>query len=365
MTQSDTQQIAIQATEFSRRLLHWFDDHGRKDLPWQRKVTPYRVWVSEVMLQQTQVATVIPYFERFMSVFPDVDALASAHIDQVLHFWSGLGYYARARNLHKSACLVRDLYDGVFPDELEQVTALPGVGLSTAGAILSLAMGQRHAILDGNVKRVLARFYAIPGWPGQSAVAKKLWQLSDALTPHARVTDYNQAMMDLGAVICTRNKPLCNQCPLAYGCRALTNGETNRYPGRKQKKPLPVRQVQMLLLQDMQGRLLLEQRPPAGIWGGLWSFPELSAGEDIQHWCQEQFGYMDVQTRELPLRRHTFTHFHMDIQPSQILLEKPGWQVLDGDRRVWYNPAQPDERGLAAPVKLLLDEILSYTEVTK
>jgi len=365
MTQLDILQIAMPETGFSRRVLDWFDDHGRKELPWQEKVTPYKVWISEVMLQQTQVATVIPYFDRFISAFPSVDALASAPVDQVLHYWSGLGYYARARNLHKSASLIRDVYAGVFPDELEKVIALPGVGLSTAGAILSLAMGQRHAILDGNVKRVLARCYAIPGWPGQRAVGRKLWQLSETLTPHARVAEYNQAMMDLGAMICTRNNPLCDQCPVSNRCVALANDEISRYPGRKQKKQRPVRGVQMMLLQDIRGRLLLEQRPPTGIWGGLWGFPEIPVGEDILHWSEEQFGAKAVQIRDLPMRRHTFTHFHMDIQPRQILLEKPGYQVLDGDRRVWYNPAQPDERGLAAPVKLLLDEIMSYSEVTK
>jgi A/G-specific adenine glycosylase len=365
MTQVDTQQIAIPEVGFSRQILAWFDDHGRKDLPWQQDVTSYKVWISEVMLQQTQVATVIPYFERFMAAFPDVGALANAHLDKVLHYWSGLGYYARARNLHKAACMIQELYVGVFPDQLPKVTALPGVGLSTAGAILSLAMGQRHPILDGNVKRVLARCYAIAGWPGQAGVANQLWQLSDALTPQSGVAEYNQAMMDLGSMICTRSNPLCDECPVSNRCVALAKDDISQYPGRKQKKKLPVRSVQLLLLQNEQGRVLLQQRPTAGIWGGLWSFPELPVGEDIQHWCLVNIGSMSGKAIDLPARRHTFTHFHLDIQPKHILLEKPGYQVLDGDHYVWYNLVQPDERGLAAPVKRLLEEILLNTEVIK
>ena len=350
--------------EFSQRVLTWFEQHGRKSLPWQREVSPYRVWVSEVMLQQTQVATVIPYFERFMSTFPDVNALAAADLDQVLHYWSGLGYYARARNLHKAACLIRDDYAGVFPVELEQVTALPGIGLSTAGAILSLALNQRHPILDGNVKRVLARCFGIAGWPGQAAVAKRLWQLSDELTPRSGVANYNQAMMDLGSMICTRSKPLCDLCPVRGQCLAWSRDETGLYPGRKPQKTLPVRSIQMLLLQDAEGSLLLEQRSPAGIWGGLWSFPEMPVAEDARQWLSLHVTGKYVVQQDLPTRRHSFTHFHLDIHPKQILLEKPGCRILDGDRYVWYNPAQPDERGLAAPVKRLLKEILSNTEVT-
>ena len=276
--------------EFSRRVLAWFEDHGRTDLPWQQDATPYKVWISEVMLQQTQVATVIPYFNRFMAAFPDVDTLASAPLDKVLHYWSGLGYYARARNLHKAACMIQDVYAGVFPEELPKVTALPGVGLSTAGAILSLALNQCHPILDGNVKRVLARCYAVAGWPGQTAVAKQLWRLSGTLTPRSRTAEYNQAMMDLGATVCTRSNPLCDLCPVNSHCLARIQDKISQYPGRKQKKLLPVRNIQMLLLRDRQGRLLLEQRPPTGVWGGLWSFPELPFGEDIRHWCMARAG---------------------------------------------------------------------------
>lgn len=344
--------------DFDRKVLDWFEQHGRKDLPWQRDATPYRVWVSEVMLQQTQVATVIPYFERFMARFPDVVRLADAPLDDVLHLWSGLGYYARARNLHKAARQVRDRHAGEFPDSFEAVQALPGVGRSTAGAILSLALGRHHAILDGNVKRVLARCFSIAGWPGRSAVLASLWELSETLTPAERVGDFNQAMMDLGATVCTRAKPACGICPLATDCNARAQGNPDAYPGRKPRKTLPVRQVQMLLVCDPAGQVLLEQRPPSGIWGGLWGFPELAPEDDPLAWVRRHLGQSAAEPLPLPTRRHTFSHFHLDITPRQILLPEPGWLALEGPDRVWYNPAQPDARGLAAPVSRLLDELL-------
>jgi len=347
---------------FDHKVLQWFDAHGRKDLPWQRDATPYRVWVSEIMLQQTQVATVIPYYQRFMARFPDVVSLADAPVDDVLHLWSGLGYYARARNLHKAAQQVRDAHAGRFPQDLDAVTALPGVGRSTAGAVLSLALGRHHAILDGNVKRVLARCFAVAGWPGRAAVLTRLWALTERLTPAARVRDYNQAMMDLGATVCTRGRPACDACPLAADCRARAQGNPQAYPGSKPRKALPVRQVRMLLLRDPAGRVLLEQRPPSGVWGGLWGLPELAMGDDPLAWCRQQFGGEPLQQRDLPERRHTFSHFHLDIAPRQILLPEPGWAVLEGPDRVWYNPAQPDARGLAAPVSRLLEEILQNND---
>jgi A/G-specific adenine glycosylase len=346
-----------EATAFARQVLHWFDHHGRKDLPWQQDPGPYRVWVSEIMLQQTQVATVIPYFERFMVGFPDVSSLAGAPLDEVLHLWSGLGYYARARNLHKAAQQVRDQHGGVFPEDFAAVAALPGVGRSTAGAVLSLALGQHHAILDGNVKRVLARCFTVAGWPGQSAVLAQLWALSEVLTPAVRVRDFNQAMMDLGATVCTRSRPACAACPLADACIAHAQGNPAAYPGKKPRKVLPVRDVRMLLVRDPAGQVVLEQRPPQGIWGGLWGLPELAMSDDPLAWCRQQFGSEPQAQRVLPLRRHTFSHFHLDITPLEILLPEPGWLALEGPDRVWYNPAQPDARGLAAPVSRLLEEI--------
>jgi A/G-specific adenine glycosylase len=339
--------------EFGAALLDWYDREGRSDLPWQRDPTPYRVWVSEIMLQQTQVATVIPYYDRFMQRFPDVAALAAAAPDQVLHHWSGLGYYARARHLHAAARqIVRDAH-GRFPETLEAVMALPGVGRSTAGAILALSRGQRHPILDGNVKRVLARFNAVAGWPGQAAVQQRLWELAERYTPQSRVAHYTQAIMDLGATLCTRGRPDCARCPLQHGCAAYREERQADYPGPRPARALPVRAAAMLLLGDADGALLLERRPPAGIWGGLWGFPELPAQADPCDWCARRLGLRVEPEGCWPVLRHTFSHFHLDITPVLARLGAPGGS-MDGDRQVWYKPGQSDERGLAAPVAKLV-----------
>ena len=266
---------------FSERLLAWFDEHGRKTLPWQQDRTPYRVWVSEIMLQQTQVATVIPYYERFMARFPKVADLAQAPIDDVLSLWTGLGYYARARNLHKTACIVAEEYDGKFPDSVEGLESLPGIGRSTAGAILTLGHGRWAPILDGNVKRVLARYHAIEGWPGRSDVLAALWRASEAVTPRHRTADYTQGIMDLGATLCTKSKPECLFCPMTEDCQARISGTQATYPGKKPKKKIPTRDTHFIICVDSQGQVLLERRPPSGIWGGLWSFPEASNLDDF------------------------------------------------------------------------------------
>ena len=344
--------------DFAARVLHWFDCHGRTDLPWQRDPSPYRVWVSEIMLQQTQVQTVIPYFERFVARFPDVAALAEAPLDDVLHIWSGLGYYARARHLHHAARLIRDQHGGAYPVDFDSVAALPGVGRSTAGAILSLALGQRHPILDGNVKRVLARHFAVAGWPGQSAVSQRLWQLAAELTPQGRVADYNQAMMDLGATLCARARPRCPDCPVARDCVARQDGNPSDYPGRKPGKALPVRAARLLVVRDPAGRVLLERRPPTGVWGGLWSLPQTDLADDPLAWCRDQgLGEGARVLGHWPVRRHTFSHFHLDMHPVEIRLDRPGLRALDGDGRVWYKPQSPDARGLAAPIRKLLAEL--------
>ena len=343
---------------FSNQVLVWFDRYGRRNLPWQTDRSLYRVWVSEIMLQQTQVGTVIPYFERFTQRFPDTGALADAALDEVLYWWSGLGYYARARNLHKAAQIVRDQWNNRVPEDFSALAQLPGIGRSTAGAILSLGLGKRHAILDGNVKRVLARYQMIDGWPGQAAAMKTLWKLAEQLTPRERVADYNQAMMDLGATVCTRTRPDCAACPLTGECMAFREDCISAYPSPRPRRALPVQAARMLILRNAQGEVYLKQRPPAGVWGGLWSFPELGLDKDISDWCRIKLGYPVSMHEEWPRIRHTFSHFHFDITPVLVDVEDYlSNAVLEGQGEVWYNTRNPDARGLAAPVKRLLDKL--------
>lgn len=351
--------------QFSKALLRWHARHGRHDLPWQQQRTPYRVWVSEIMLQQTQVSTVIPYFERFMQRFPDIHALAGASIDEVLHLWTGLGYYARARNLHRAAGIIASAQGGVFPSQLDQLMALPGIGRSTAGAILSLACGQAQPILDGNVKRVLARCHAIRGWPGQREVEQQLWQLAERYTPTQHNSDYTQAIMDLGATLCMRSKPACDACPLQRDCQAYKEQCVESCPGKKPKKALPIRETAMLMLRDG-ARVLLQQRPPSGIWGGLWSFPETAVASDereLRQWCRDALQLeIDTPTRWSVIR-HTFSHFHLDITPLEASVRNNLTEsVMESVNTVWYNTCQPDARGLAAPVKRLLDSLQANHE---
>ncbi len=341
--------------DFAARLLDWFDAHGRKDLPWQRPATSYRVWVSEIMLQQTQVATVIPYFTRFVARFPDVAALAAAPLDDVLGLWSGLGYYARARNLHRAAQQLVESHGGEFPDDSALVQALPGIGRSTAGAILSLSRGAPHAILDGNVKRVLARYHAVDGWPGKTDVARHLWQLAEQALPAERAGAYNQALMDLGATLCTRTRPRCETCPVQTGCVAFAAHTQEQYPGRRPAKPLPVRETCMLVLRDDSQGVLLERRAGSGRWGGLWSFPEFADRETALDWVAGEFGEA-AQARELTPFRHTFSHFHFDVRPLLVSLQRLPTPVMEGAQRVWYNGGQPPG-GLPRPVTKLLNEL--------
>ncbi len=339
----------------SQPLLRWFDKHGRKSLPWQQNPTPYRVWVSEVMLQQTQVATVIPYYQRFMTHFPDIESLANAELDSVLSLWSGLGYYARGRNLHAAAKRIQELHGGLFPYQREAVEALPGIGRSTAAAILSLSTGERHAILDGNVKRVLARCFAIEGWPGKSSVQKRLWQLAETFTPTQRVAAYNQAIMDLGATCCTRSRPKCINCPLSNICMALKQALVESLPTAKPSKKRPIRNIQILMIKNGRGEILLEKRPPSGIWGGLWSLPEAMNNERADHWCNEQLGLQVELLEEWPIRRHTFSHFHLDMRPQLLQLKSNPGQINEDDHRIWYKMQQT--HGLATPIARLVKEL--------
>lgn len=342
-------------------LLRWWRAHGRHDLPWQRNRTPYRVWVSEIMLQQTQVATVMDYYRRFLARFPSVRALADAPLDEVLHLWSGLGYYARARNLHRAAQVIRDQYHGRFPCAFEKIAALPGIGRSTAGAVLALARGERYAILDGNVKRVLTRYHAIKGWPGEKRIENKLWALAERHTPRANVAAYTQAIMDLGAALCTRAKPRCDDCPLSSGCRAHALSRETAFPASRPKKIKPVRRARMLLI-TCDNRVLLERRPPTGVWGGLWSLPEISPSADAADWCRQEFGAAPYGQQRWPQLRHTFSHFHLDIEPLRLEIAADT-RIGDNDERRWVTLAREPALGLAVPVKKLLQRLrLNTTE---
>lgn len=345
-------------TAFAKKLLAWFDQYGRKDLPWQKNINAYRVWVSEIMLQQTQVTTVIDYFLRFMEHFPDVESLANAELNKVLHLWTGLGYYARARNLHKTAKLVCEQFAGQFPDDIDALQTLPGIGRSTAGAILAIAKQQAHPILDGNVKRVLTRYHAIAGWPGDNTVIKILWQLAEQDTPQQRVADYTQAIMDLGATVCTRSSPKCAQCPMQTNCQALAQGKATEYPHKKPKKEKPIKSTIHLMIMD-DNKVLLEKRPPTGIWGGLHSFLECSSTADMKPYCQQLLGYdIDIMENWEPFR-HTFSHYHLDIQPVLIRINNRSDKIMDSERFFWYKLGLSNECGLAAPVKRLLQRLES------
>jgi A/G-specific adenine glycosylase len=344
---------------FHKAALEWYDKNGRKHLPWQQEVTPYKVWVSEVMLQQTQVTTVIPYFERFMSRFPTVTDLANAEQDEVLHLWTGLGYYARARNLHKAAQVIRDEYQGDFPTDFEQVLALPGIGRSTAGAILSLSLNQHHAILDGNVKRVLTRFMAIEGWPGQKKVENELWQVAEAFSPKQRINNYNQVMMDLGAMLCTRSKPKCDECPVVDKCQAFGQNRVTDFPYSKPKKEKPIKFVYMLLLVQ-QDKVYMYQRPASGIWGGLYSYPEFETLGELESYLLQIGLENELEQAELAedkIFRHTFSHYHLDIQPIYINSTKMIAKVND-NKDIWYAIHDSDEKlGKSAVTEKLLSDL--------
>ena len=341
---------------FAERVLDWFAEHGRHDLPWQENPTPYRVWVSEIMLQQTQVGTVIPYFERFMQFFPTLEALADATLDDVLKHWSGLGYYARARNLHRTAQVVRDDHGGEFPVSFDEVVALPGIGRSTAGAILALSRNERHAILDGNVKRVLARYHAVPGWPGKSSVAKQLWEHAERHTPSEDVARYTQAMMDLGATVCTRTNPACVACPLETDCLARGEGRETAYPGKRTNKEKPRRRTCMVLALH-EGAVYMERRPPAGIWGGLWSFPEVDAAEDVDEWCRSVLDVTPHRLERLAPVQHSFTHYDLEIEPIAVRVLAQSRKVTEADGACWQRLDDERSFGLAAPVTRLLDTL--------
>jgi A/G-specific adenine glycosylase len=336
---------------FSELLLDWWDQHGRKDLPWQYPRNAYRVWVSEIMLQQTQVKTVIPYFDRFINRFPDINSLAAASEDDVLALWSGLGYYARARNLLKTARICQQEHDSDLPKTPEALAALPGIGESTANAIYSQAFNQPAVILDGNVKRVLARYLTVEGWPGKTGVHKQLWTAAGHFLPEDRGADYTQAIMDLGATLCTRAKPGCNQCPVSRSCKAHILNTVEHFPGKRPRLKITKKSIQMLILTDGNGKVLLERRPPAGIWGGLWSLPADDDGQPIQ----QRLGLNGRKLKSLPSLQHQLTHIHMTISPiiGHSELTARGVECTPDQR--WFSQHEWPELGLPKPVRQLLE----------
>lgn len=348
------------SASLSRRLLNWFDQHGRHDLPWQTNPTPYRVWISEIMLQQTQVATVIPYYQRFMNSFPDVGSLAEATQDQVLAHWSGLGYYARARNLHKSAQIIQQDYGQQFPESQEDLEALPGIGRSTAGAIRALAHKQYAVILDGNVKRVLCRHDAVSGWPGKTAVTKILWLLAEEYTPQRRVDDYTQAIMDLGATLCTRTKPRCEDCPLQNTCVAKAQSNPIAYPEKKPAKKRPQREETILLMVNEQQKWLMQRRPEKGIWGGLWSFPVLDDGLELDDYLGMQ-GLQMRSKRELSLLQHQFSHFGLTIKPLLVQVSTTMVNESQDASSQWLSLPEELPGGVPAPISKLIDQLNPVT----
>lgn len=341
---------------FSERLLAWYDQHGRKSLPWHRYQTAYPIWLSEIMLQQTQVTTVIPYFERFIATFPNVESLADAPIDDVLHLWSGLGYYARGRNLHKAAQMVVSRHNGVFPSSQEELEMLPGIGRSTAAAIRAQAFGQSAAILDGNVKRFLARLTALNVWPGSTEGQKTLWALSEQLLANERLRDYTQAIMDFGSVLCRRSRPLCEECPFRQECMSFQQNIVEQVPVSKKRKPIPTREIFFLIIIDAEGKIKLEQRPPVGIWGGLWSFPELPFGELQTGLTNLGWNMASVDLEILPAGEHVFSHFRLHYHPVILRNGMPN-NIEEGAQQVWYDANKDMRLGLPVPVEKLLAQL--------
>ena len=341
--------------DFSAQLIAWQERHGRHSLPWQNTRDPYAIWVSEIMLQQTQVSAVIPYYQRFMASFPDVGCLAGADEEAVLRHWSGLGYYSRARNLHSAAQIIAASHDGRFPGDFDAILALPGIGRSTAAAICVFAFGERQAILDGNVKRVFARCFGVAGWPGLPAVERQLWEIAQKLLPEVGIEAYTQGLMDLGATVCTRTRPSCSICPLSSRCAALRTNQTGALPAPKPRKALPERETVMLLLRH-EGEILLEKRPSAGIWGGLWSLPEVGQGADMQQLSRERFGLEVKLLPPLARLSHTFTHFRLHIvpQPLDVIGRRP---IVQEPGTLWLGLEDAVGAAVPTPVRTLIQRL--------
>ena len=346
--------------QFAQVVLAWFEHQGRHDLPWQKKVTPYRVWVSEIMLQQTQVSVVVPYFYQFIKRFPTIQDLALSQLDEILAHWSGLGYYARARNLYKTAQIIYKIYYGQFPSTVETLVTFPGIGRSTAGAILSLGMHRYAIILDGNIKRILSRYDALNAPINQQVGINLLWTLAEKYTPKNRCWDYNQAMMDIGAMICTRTKPKCLLCPIKQNCKAFRLSHQMIFPIKKKKIVRAKKAAYLLLLQNTAGEVLLERRLPDGIWGGLWSFPECPIVEDIKTWCQTKFGFKVIISERWDSIFHQFSHFKFEIKPILLHIKTKQTVIVACASQIWYKGCSELPGGIATPVAYLLKQLLMH-----
>jgi A/G-specific adenine glycosylase len=347
----------LNSASFSQRITDWQKRHGRHDLPWQNTRDPYRIWLSEIMLQQTQVATVIPFYHRFLARFPSIVALASATEDQVLTSWSGLGYYSRARNLHAAAKLIVTRHAARFPRTMDDIVALPGIGRSTAAAIAVFAFGQRQAILDANVKRVLARYAGIDGYPGDARIQAELWLKAEALLPRRLIGSYTQGLMDLGALLCARRAPSCLLCPVSEDCVALRDGRVAELPTPKRRGVIPEKHTLMLIL-EQEGAILLEKRPALGIWGALWSFPEAALDDDVEALCRRRFGAEVERVCELPSLSHGFTHFKLNITPlrCKVVRMQPG---VHHPAYLWLAPGDAQKAAIPSPVRRLLQYALA------
>ena len=342
---------------FATLIIAWYRKNGRDSLPWQSSNEPYPRWISEIMLQQTQVVTVIPYFLRFIKRFPDLKTLATSDLDEVLSYWTGLGYYARARNLYHTALIIKNDYQCNFPETYEAIIQLPGIGRSTAGAILSFCFDKPYPVLDGNVRRVLARYHAVGGWPGQKEVAKRLWQFAEMHTPKSHIGEYTQGIMDVGSGVCLAKQPLCAKCPVKSTCKAFEEKDFLNFPGAKPKKNRSHKKMTMVMIRDKLGNVFLHQRPITGIWGGLWSFPECPQGLRPEVWIQETFG-LYVRCEE-PWEGfcHQLSHVDLEIRPLPAILDKP---KLVTSTSIWYKPGMPIKLGLSSPVTRLLEQLKDY-----
>lgn len=341
-------------SDFSTRIIQWQRQYGRHDLPWQG-ADAYRVWLSEIMLQQTQVVTVIPYYQRFIASFPSVTILAAASVDEVLAHWSGLGYYARGRNLHRAAQIIVEKYQGHFPQEIDQIVELPGIGRSTAAAICALAYHQQQAILDGNVKRVLARYCGVSGLTASKAVEEKLWQLAESLLPKKEVAVYIQAQMDLGATICTRSKPKCALCPVQNDCVALLSNRVAELPTPRERKTVPEKNSTFLLL--MHGKdIFLEKRAPQGIWGGLWCTPQIDDGNGVIADYLQRSGLEVLERSELEELTHTFTHFKLHISPVLLKVAQKNMRV-EQTESIWLSVEEALKAGIPTPIRRMLEKL--------